>query len=168
MPTESILNLVDKFVDFYRVYFSRESKEDAIKRINSGDCGTAAVCIGLVAKQWGHEVIFYDCGNHAFVSLSDVIIDTANPHGIDLEKLLSQYSADRANEVTVEELIDGYLEIDALGCSFAKLFLEHFKQPIPEKIRYVAEHIDEFDSIEWVQPHVDRLTGYLKGADNEH
>lgn len=166
MPTVPIKAIIDTFVKFYQIYFDRESIEDAIQRINRGDCGTAAYGIGLVAEKNGYTVTYYDNDNHAFLDVDGVILDTANPNGTTIEHLNNIYSSDQASKVDAEEIFDSYLEIDASGCSFLQIFFSHYGIEIPEQVLEVVQNIEQYDDPTWVNAQAIRLTTYL-GKNNE-
>ena len=95
------------------------------ERINSGDCGVAAMAIGLYLKRRGYDVKFFDNVNHAYFSVDGVYYDTLTPTGASSHKDMYGYYADNLiKEVTVRTLHDNYMPYDNLGVGIVDHFLK--------------------------------------------
>lgn len=157
-------DLLNDFVDFYfhiSVDFQRgtaartvnNTPELVIRRINSGDCGTAALAVGWafvklqekaaaervqspaldsVAGELGATAVsdpvqYWDNYDHAYLGYNGLFYDTANPQGIsDYTKLIG-YRGDRVvQQLPRAEIWDRYIHIDAMGARIIELYCDRW------------------------------------------
>lgn len=158
----SLTNLFREFVQFYCVV-SPDSingkikcEQDAIDRINGGDCGTAALAVGMVISscQPSLEFEYYDNFNHAFLRSGDLYYDTVNPNGVkDTDDLTNSHFEDcNVEAVSVEELWHRYIRNDYIGAVMIKLFLIKFGTEIPELVsNLVDKGTNDQYTLNWIK-----------------
>lgn len=150
------------FISSYQVYFNIPENEEVVGRINNGDCGTAAIAVGLALEKAGYTVTYYDNNNHAFIGIDGKVYDCYFQEGTDIDTMNERWSSDIAKLVSSKDLVMAYLPYDAIGAVLLKLVLGKQDIPLPEHIAYLNDHIAEFDSPEYIAPFEQRLLNHWK------
>lgn len=158
--TITLQDVIESFVLFYsRVNASvitpkkprMITRADVIHRINSGDCGTAAIAIGLVWQVLGNEkVIWHDNFNHAFIEVNGIYYDTANISGSD--NYFDMYgcnSDDKDKFIRAESPIGchvNYLLYDTTGIAMINSFCAMWKMK-PYENMHISDLKDSNDEL---------------------
>lgn len=115
MAKSVISTVIERFVEVYptiSTYHNLLDRAAVLKRINSGDCGTASLCIGKHLSELGLEVKFVSLdqgpSGHAVIEIDDKWYDTDNPLGVPKQpSALKRFNFDDAKcEITYMEYKD--------------------------------------------------------------
>lgn len=128
-----------------------------LKRLNSGDCGTAAIAVGWVWEQLtGNKVTYCDNSQHGFIEYYNWCYDTLQPCGARQQHMYGHYVNHPVMRYTdVRTMHHVFLRGDSLGyamvCEFCGLYgvkpysLTDFQaagyRPAEDKIRLEADRI---------------------------
>lgn len=157
-----IKQVFDEFTELYQNYLDRDSRADAIKRMNSGDCGTCAQAVGLVLRErYGVDVAFVDFLDHACLLIDGKYYDSEFSDGTDSETICARHRVKSSVVITPAKLFEAYNAIDAVGTILIAGFLKKNAVTIPDYAQYVIDHQNEFDSPEWLVKYNTKIATYL-------
>ncbi len=109
--------------------------QSTLELINSGDCGLAALAIGIRLKRAGYDVSFFENSQHAYFGVDGYYYDTLVPEGTDDHKKMYGYTVDKpVKEQTVKQMHMSFMPYDSLGEGIANYFLvKHTQMRYPYK-----------------------------------
>lgn len=159
----TISDVVSKFVDFYAETQSRAGNADAIIRINSGECGNAAIAIGQVLEQkFNYNVQYHDSTNHAYIVVDGIAYDAANPEGTDPKDLAELYSGEHVAALPASVVFAAYNSSDTLGAFIIKGFVAIYglkAEPFVEQI--ITDTSPEDLDNDWINPIKEKINQYV-------
>lgn len=134
-----ITDLLLDWIYFYRnvspdFYLKLSPPEElVIKRINSGDCGTTAIAIGLVLTHYNVSFKYWDNVNHAYLEQDGLYYDTEFIVGTDDHyKLTNANRGDSNPKVTdLSALLHEYMRTDPLGILMLSIWCRKYGIGIP-------------------------------------
>lgn len=139
--------------DFINVWMAYDGKEqtvgEAVKRINSGDCGLAAIAV--------HYVLL-----HKFEVKTDILLNRnhcwLHIAGTDYDSMAVVGYPDGANRVwsepgdpnplhqlTFKEACDEWMPCDTYGGYLVKAFVERYSLPMPLELQHCIDKAEEYE-----------------------
>lgn len=120
--------LFELFICFYSEINEKDIKgterTDVLKRLNSGDCGTAAIAVGWVWHNLtGEEVLYHDNNAHGYIEVNGRFYDTLQPEGRDSHREIMGYNPEATiMSGDVEFMHHQFMFVDPLGVSWINQF----------------------------------------------
>lgn len=103
-----------------------------VMAINSGDCGVAAIAIGWVLSHFNTEatIHYYDNGEHAYLSVNEVLYDTIYRFGVKSHSLMLGAKPEKEiKPLTLDEICKAFIIADIQGQEMISSFCELWNVP---------------------------------------
>lgn len=144
-----ITQILREFIKVWMGYNGeQQTVEEAVCRINSGDCGLSAIAVHYVLlHKFQIETQIIINRNHCWLKLNGVDYDT---------KMLAGYSS-TANEVwsngaledtfvlSFKEACDEWMPCDTYGAYLVKAFVEKYGLPFPPELQHCIDNQNEYE-----------------------
>lgn len=124
--------------------------EDAAKKINSGDCGLAAIATHYVLRErYGIVTEINLNRNHCWLTLNGVDYDTNNvegyPEGTSANQCWSRGDLDPITGLTFADACNEWMPCDALGGYLVKGFVTRYQLPMPAELQHCIDKAAEYE-----------------------
>lgn len=159
----TLSELLNDFIEFYRTYAYEyalglkpiPTRQHTLQRINSGDCGTAALAVGAVFNFKNEDyVVFRDNFNHAYLKYDEKYYDTQFPEGTGEELRLTNAEMEDCvfQDISYSEMFKRYILKDQVGAQLIATFCLRHQVLIPEEAMRLIETcaIDDPEYDTWI------------------
>lgn len=138
-------NVLNQFIESWKVFHDTDEV-----RINSGDCGLAAIACHIVLKSKGIDTDIVMNDAHAWLRKDNVDYDTLYPAGylIPVDSIWKTKNPEYT--VTLEEAAEEWMPCDALGGYLLKGFLTRYGLEMPACLQHCIDNAGEYDSPEYI------------------
>ncbi|AEV89515.1 hypothetical protein OBP_078 [Pseudomonas phage OBP] len=139
--------------DFIKVWTAYEGNNlelgDAVKRINSGDCGLTAIAVHHVLKhKYGIETTVLLNRNHCWLHFGGKDYDSMAVNGYANsanEAWSEKGDPNPVHELTFKEACDEWMPCDTYGGYLVKAFVERYGLTLPTELQHCIDNAEEYE-----------------------
>ncbi|ANH52220.1 hypothetical protein FDJ23_gp117 [Erwinia phage vB_EamM_Desertfox] len=149
-PKVLIQNELYRFIRLYALFNGLDVHDvKAItKKINSGDCGLAAITVHhLLKEKYKLDTDILMCRNHCWLAYHEGEYDTAFPSGY-TKRVVEVWDGspdEPVHYLTFQEACDEWMPMDVKGAYIVKAFCAITWTQFPKELQHCLDNADEYE-----------------------
>lgn len=144
-----ISKILKDFIEVWKAYEGSElSTENAVKRINSGDCGLTAIAAHhVLLHKFNVKTDIIINRNHCWLSIDGTDYDTSMPNGYasSANEVWSKGCLEDTFELSFKAACDEWMPCDTYGGYLVKAFVERYGLTLPSELQHCIDKADEYE-----------------------